>query len=153
MNRIRETLTPRRQRCRNIQKIRVAEQLTRKFSYFTNGLDSLVYRIEKNLEEIGEGVDEATGASIKEALEAAKPLLESEDPAALRAATEQLEKSSHALAEALYKKAQAEAETASADSAPGDESANGGPDGQGSGSNASNDDDDVVDADFEEVKP
>jgi molecular chaperone DnaK len=118
-----------------------------------NGLDGLIYRIEKNLEEIGEGVDEATGASIKEALEAAKPVLESEDPAAIRTATEQLEKSSHALAEALYKKAQADAETATADSAPDGESANGGPNGQSSGPSAGNDDDDVVDADFEEVKP
>jgi molecular chaperone DnaK len=118
-----------------------------------NGLDGLIYRIEKNLEEIGDSVDDATGASIKEALEKAKPALESDDPETIRTATEELEKSSHALAEALYKKAQAEAETASADGPDAGAGPTNGASGDGASGSSGGDDDDVVDADFEEVKP
>ena len=68
----------------------------------------------------------------------------------LKAAAEELEKSSHKLAEALYQKAQKEqAAGGGADAAAG---ANGSGDGAGDDADGP-DDDNVVDADFEEVKP
>ena len=99
-------------------------------------------------------VDETVGAEVKAAVETARPALESEDIDHIKAATEELEKSSHKLAEALYAKAQAEqgaaggpegpaANGASADAAAGGDD----------GSAGSGDNDNVVDADFEEVKP
>ncbi len=115
-----------------------------------NGLDTLIYRTEKSVAELGEDLDEAVGDEVKAAIETAKPVLESEDVEAIKAACEELEKSSHKLAEALYKKA--ESEQAGAAAAEG---ANNG--GQAEGADTDGDGptggEDVVDADFEEVKP
>ncbi|HIF63187.1 MAG TPA: molecular chaperone DnaK [Deltaproteobacteria bacterium] len=112
-----------------------------------NELDSMIYRTDKSLEEAGEGLEDADKESIKAAIETARPALESEDVDVLKAASQELEKSSHKLAEAMYAKAREEAEAAQAEGAgeqPGD--------GDG-GDSSDSGDDDVVDADFEEVKP
>jgi len=110
-----------------------------------NTLDSLIYRVEKNVEELGTDLEPSVASDIKAAVETAKPALESDDIEKIKAATEELEKSSHKLAEALYKKAQDE------------QAAGAGASGSNGSSRASagggSDDDDVVDADFEEVKP
>jgi molecular chaperone DnaK len=113
-----------------------------------NTLDGMIYRIEKSLGELGDHADADMVSSVKAAIETARPVLESEDVDAIKAATDELEKSSHKLAEALYKQAQQEGAAASSDSdgAEGNGSAEGDAD-RDSG------DDDVVDADFEEVKP
>jgi len=110
-----------------------------------NMLDSLIYRVEKNVQDLGTDLDPAVASEIKAAVETAKPALDSDDVDRIKAATEELEKSSHKLAEALYKKAQQE---------QGAGAAGGGNGSSGTASGAgSHDDDDVVDADFEEVKP
>jgi len=114
-----------------------------------NGLDGLIYRIEKNLEELGDEVEQGVQAEIKAAIETARPALETEDVDQIKAAAEELEKSSHKLAEALYQKAQKE-QAASGEADPAA--------GNGTGADAGDDadgpdDDNVVDADFEEVKP
>ncbi|RMD85565.1 MAG: molecular chaperone DnaK [Candidatus Dadabacteria bacterium] len=113
-----------------------------------NELDALIYRVEKNLEELGSDVEPAVAEEVKKAIAAAKPMLDSDDIDKIKAATSELEKTSHKLAEALYKKAQAEA--ASGQSAS---SGNGSGAQAGSSSSSGSDDDNVVDADFEEVKP
>ncbi len=113
-----------------------------------NNLDGLIYRIEKNLEELGEDVEQSVREEVKAAIETARPVLESDDVDKIKAATEELEKTSHKLAEALYKKAQAEA--AEQQSAA---SGNGGQTESDADSQEKSDDDSVVDADFEEVKP
>jgi molecular chaperone DnaK len=113
-----------------------------------NGLDTLIYRIEKNIAELGSDLDESVAKDVKAAIETARPALESEDLDKIKAATEELEQRSHKLAEALYQKAQNEQATA--------EAGQGGEAGGGNGSAADDgddDDDNVVDADFEEVKP
>ena len=84
-------------------------------------------------------------------MEKAKAVLDSDDAAKIRAATTELEQASHKLAEALYKKAQRE-------QSGGAEAGGAGPAGDGGGANGSGHgdqggDDNVVDADFEEVKP
>ena len=112
-----------------------------------NNLDALIYRIEKNLEELGSDVEADVADDVKKAIETARPVLDSDDIDKIKAATDELEKKSHKLAEALYKKAQAEA--AASQTA---QSGNGADAGSRSDSGGS-DDDSVVDADFEEVKP
>jgi len=108
-----------------------------------NQLDSLVYQTEKNLNEHGGEVDAAAKSSIEEALKEAKSVLDSGDAAKLKSAMERLTSAQHKLAEAMYAKASRPGSGASADGAPphGD-----GPTGKPGGR------DDVVDADFEEVK-
>ena len=110
-----------------------------------NALDGLVYRTEKNLEELGGDVDAAISAEVKGAVEKAKAALDSDDADKLKTARNDLEQSAHKLSEALYKKAQQQQGAGAADTgaAGGGASANGG----------KGDDDNVVDADFEEVKP
>jgi len=105
-----------------------------------NQLDSLVYQTEKSLKEHGGEVDASTRSAIEQALEKAKKELEGQDAAAMRTATEELTRASHKLAEAMYAKASRQ----QAQQPRGD-----GPtaDGQQTGGK-----EDVVDADFEEVK-
>jgi len=110
-----------------------------------NALDGLVYRTEKNLEELGSDVDAAIASEVKSAIEKAKAVLESDDAEKITTARNELEQSAHKLSEALYKKAQQQQAAAGGDAgaSAGGTSANGG----------KGDDDNVVDADFEEVKP
>jgi molecular chaperone DnaK len=106
-----------------------------------NHLDSLIYSTEKSLKDHRRDVDDATASTIEAALEKAKKAMESEDLDAIKAATDELTQSSHKLAEAMY--ARAAKEQARAQEAHTD-------DGHGNGQ--TKDKDNVVDADFEEVK-
>jgi molecular chaperone DnaK len=106
-----------------------------------NQLDSLIYQTEKTLHDAGDGVDAAVKAEIEGALTKAKSTLESGDAGAMRTAAEELGRSAHKLAEAMYAKASAGA--AGAQGAAG---------GDGDGKAGSKPNDDAVDADFEEVK-
>jgi molecular chaperone DnaK len=115
-----------------------------------NALDGLVYRVEKNLGELGTDLDPAIAGEVKAAAEKAKGVLDSDDAEKLTAARTELEASAHKLSEALYKKAQQQAAAAGGDANPGagTQTDPGASNGSGKG-----DDDNVVDADFEEVKP
>ena len=112
-----------------------------------NQLDALIYRVEKNVSELGDDLDEELGKEVKAAAETARPVLDSSDADAIKAASEELEKSAHKLAEALYKKAEKEQAAQSAAAEP-----DAAPAGDGEKAEPS-EADDVVDADFEEVKP
>jgi molecular chaperone DnaK len=73
-----------------------------------NGLDSLVYNIEKMLKESGDKVEAADKTEVETALAEAKTALEGDkDAAELNAAKEKLTGVSHKLAEAMYKAAAA----------------------------------------------
>ena len=113
-----------------------------------NQLDSLVYSTEKSLGEYGGDLDEATKSGIQSALETAKKAVESGDVPEIRSATEALSQASHKLAEAMYARASKQRADGAAGAADGQP---GGDNGQASGGGAKRDDD-VVDADFEEVK-
>jgi len=113
-----------------------------------NTLDGLVYRTEKNLEELGGDVDAAVSAEVKSAVEKARTALDSDDAEKIKAARSELEQSAHKLSEALYKKAQQQQQQEGAAGAEAGEAAGGASANGGKG-----DDDNVVDADFEEVKP
>ena len=79
---------------------------------------------------------------IGEAIESAKKAMESDDPSTMKSASDNLTQTSHKLAEAMYAKASQGAGGAQAETAQGQESA-----GESKGS-----EEEVVDADFEEVK-
>ncbi len=107
-----------------------------------NSAEALVDQTEKTLKEHGDKVDEATRKDIESAVEALKQAKDSNNIDELKQKIEILSKASHKLAEVMYQQAAAQ----------------GGQDGQGApGADADagaspQDDEDVVDADFEEVK-
>src|SRR5215831_9537940 len=106
-----------------------------------NHLDSLIYSTEKSLKDHRSDVDDATVRTIEAAMEKAKQAMESEDAAVIKSATDELTQASHKLAEAMYArvaKEQAEAKGPQAEEPQGD--------GQAQGK------ENVVDADFEEMK-
>jgi molecular chaperone DnaK len=109
-----------------------------------NHLDTLIYSTEKSLKDHRSEVDEATASNIDAALEKAKKAMEGEDVDAIKAVQEELTQVSHKLAEAMYARVAKEQQAAGA-----------GADGQ-AGTNGDNskaqDKENVVDADFEEVK-
>jgi molecular chaperone DnaK len=108
-----------------------------------NHLDSLVYSTEKSLSEHGGDLDTNVKENIEAALKDAKQALEGQDAEAMRKAAEQLSQSSHKLAEAMYAKASQQQSAQK----PGDAEQ----DGQGAGEGGKKKED-VVDADFTEVK-
>jgi molecular chaperone DnaK len=103
-----------------------------------NQADTLVYSTEKSLAEHGDKVDAQTKEAIEKALADLKEKSAGEDAAAINAAIEELTKAAHKLAEEIYKAAQAEQQEAQS------------PDGAEHAQQKPADD--VVDAEFEEVK-
>jgi molecular chaperone DnaK len=108
-----------------------------------NQLDSLVYSTEKSLSEYGSDLDAGVKESIEAALKQAKEALEGQDAEAMRKAAEALSQSSHKLAEAMYAKASQQQASPQAGETTDDKTT-----GDGGGKKK----DDVVDADFTEVK-
>jgi molecular chaperone DnaK len=104
-----------------------------------NMADSLIYSTDKAVKEAGDKVDDATKANIDQAIENLKKAMEGDNAEEIKKLTEDLTQASHKLAEAMY--AQASQQQAQDGAAPGAESAAG-----------ASQDDEVVDADFEEVK-
>jgi len=103
-----------------------------------NAADSLIYNVEKSMKEAGDKIDESTKGDITKAIENLKGAMDTENTQEIKRLTDELVQSSHKIAEALYTKATGGAQQAGG---PGPESAPGG-----------SKDEDVVDADFEEVK-
>lgn len=109
-----------------------------------NQLDTLIYSTEKALKEHGDKVPEGDKNNISETLEKAKKVLEQDDIDAIKKAIEDLNQASHKLAEAMYSQA----------SQQGAGPQTQGPAGGGEGPQETpGKDENVVDADFEEVDP
>ena len=108
-----------------------------------NQLDSLIYTTEKSLKDHRNDVDSTIASNIEAALERAKKAMESEDTGVTRAAIDELTQVSHKLAEAMY------ARVAKEQAGAKDKDAQ--PEG-GRGNGQAQDRENVVDADFEEVK-
>jgi molecular chaperone DnaK len=104
-----------------------------------NAADSMIHATEKNLAEYGDKVPAEDKAAIEDAVQQLKDALEGDDAEAIAAKTEALTQASMKLGEAIYKAAQAEGE---AEAATAEGTAKSG-----------KTDDNVVDADFEEVDP
>jgi len=106
-----------------------------------NHADTLIYSTERSIKDLGEKVDAATKTKIQEATDKLRKAMEGDDKDEIRRLSEELTNASHKLAEAMYQQAsQADGQKAGA-----------GP-GAAEGAKASKPEEDVVDADFEEVK-
>ncbi|MDA0822128.1 MAG: molecular chaperone DnaK [Proteobacteria bacterium] len=103
-----------------------------------NQADGLIHATQKSVDDLAEQVTEEERGNINSAIEALKKALEADDVEDITAKTAALGELSGALAQKAYEKAQASSEAGKPGGA------------QDESSNAGNDD--VVDADFEEVK-
>ncbi len=106
-----------------------------------NQADSLIYGTERSISDLGDKLDASLKADIEAKIADLKTKLQGEDVAAIKAASDELGKASHKLAEQLYsqqanQQGQAGAQGAAAGNAGSDKK----------------DGDDVMDADFTEVK-
>jgi len=102
-----------------------------------NQADSLIHSSAKSVVDLGDKVTDDEKKEIEEASEALKAVMDSDDKLVIQEKTEVLATASSKLAERIYAQ-QAEAEAAA---------------GEGeSAENAANNNDDIVDAEFEEVK-
>ena len=102
-----------------------------------NQADTLIHSTEKNLKEHGSKISDAEKKAIEDASTAVKEALKGEDIEDIKRKTEALVKASMKLGEAIYKSQQ------------GAKPESGKDDG---GDDAGKKDENVVDADFEEVK-
>jgi molecular chaperone DnaK len=105
-----------------------------------NAADTLIYSTEKSIKDLGDKVDSDTKSKVEDAVAALKKTMESDDTAEITRLSEELTNASHKLAEAMYQ----QASSADPQAAGGDE-----PAGEPAGAAP---EEDVVDADFEEVK-
>lgn len=114
-----------------------------------NQLDGIIYSTEASLKEHGSALDQNERTAIETALEnAKKTLAESKDSDELKKASETLTETAHTLAKKMYESAAGKQQQATSS-----EGASSSSNGSGAGSKGESDDsDDVVDADFEEVK-
>ncbi len=104
-----------------------------------NSADALVHATEKSLKDLGDKVDAETKGNVEKEIENVKKVKDGDDIEVIKAAVEALTQASHKLAELMY----AQAAKENPDAAAGAESG---------AKPKKDDDDDVVDADFEEVK-
>ena len=109
-----------------------------------NQLDTLIYSTEKSLKEYGGDLESNVKENIETALKKGKEVMEGQDADAMRKAAEELSQSSHKLAEAMYAKA---SQQQAAEKKDGDNDAE-----KGGSADGGKKKDDVVDADFTEVK-
>src|SRR2546427_3623190 len=105
-----------------------------------NQLDSLIYSTEKSLKDYGGELDAGVKENIEAALGKAKKALESQDVQEIRAAADELTRSSHKLAEVMYAKASQQQSSTQQQSSANE------------ADGADKKKEDVVDADFTEVK-
>jgi molecular chaperone DnaK len=102
-----------------------------------NQADSLIYSVEKTLRELGDKVSESLRKEVEEKIAELKKVMEGEDINAIRKASDELTNASYRLAEMLYREKASKAT---------------GTTGEAEGSSKEKGKDDVIDADFEEMK-
>lgn len=106
-----------------------------------NQADTLIYSTEKSLEDLGDKVDASLKSEIESKTEELKKAMEGSEPEPIKAAMDALAKASHKIAEQLYAQ---KAQNAGPETGFSEEAPNSG--------GSSKSDDDVVDADYTEVK-
>ncbi len=114
-----------------------------------NKLDELIYRTDKSFKELGDKLSDEEKKELEESLEEGRTALKGDNKAELESAFERITKSSHKLAELMYKQA----------SESSDQQADGSPEGPAEDTTAESEqaseqsnkkDDDVIDAEFTE---
>ena len=112
-----------------------------------NHADTLIYQTEKSLKDLGAKVEASTKGNVESKITALKDIMKTDNTEDIKKASDDLMQASHKLAEAMYQQASQQHGGAN----PG-----AGPDASGAGSSDAGGktpkDDDVVDADFTEVK-
>ncbi len=104
-----------------------------------NNGENAAYQAERQLRDLGDGVDASSREEIEAAIRAVRDALVSEDPEEINAKTEALQSAFHKVSEAMYQRAQEQQAAGGGDGAAPE---NNGPVGQDN----SSDDEDVVDA-------
>ncbi|MGB5617304.1 MAG: molecular chaperone DnaK [Desulfobacterales bacterium] len=105
-----------------------------------NTADTLIYTTERSIKDLGSKVDEETKKRVEDGIAALRKAMETDDDQEIKRLSEELTQQSHKLAEAMYQQA----------SQKGDQQPGGGDEAGAGGAKAP--EEDVVDADFEEVK-
>ena len=115
-------------------------------------MDELIYRTDKSFKELGDKLSDEEKKELEDSLEQGRSALKGENKAELESSLERITKSSHKLAELMYKQA----------SETSEQPTNGADQGQDEGAEADlsadsssddtqkKDDDDVIDAEFTE---
>lgn len=106
--------------------------------------DSLVYQAEKAIKDLGENADKALVSKVQAGIDKLKEALKGSDIEAIKSATEEVRQPLYELSAAAYQQAQQAAGATGA--APGAEA------NAGAGAQGASQDDNVVDAEFTEVK-
>jgi len=106
-----------------------------------NSADTLIYSTEKSLKDLGDKVDATTRSQVEDGISALRKAMEGNDPDEIKRLSEELTQKSHKLAEAMYQQASQKGEQQAGAEQAGTEQAG-----------TSEQEEDVVDADFEEVK-
>jgi molecular chaperone DnaK len=104
-----------------------------------NQADTLIYSTEKTVKDLGDKVESSLKSDIESVVERLKKAMEGSDAAEIKRLIDELTQTSHKLAEKMYSQASQQGPGA-------------GPEAQAGPSGGKKPDDDVVDADFEEVK-
>ena len=105
-----------------------------------NTADTLIYTTERSIKDLGSKVDAETKKKVEDATAALRKAMETDDVQEIKRLSEELTQQSHKLAEAMYQQASNKG---------GQQPGTGGDAGAGG---AKAPEEDVVDADFEEVK-
>ena len=108
-----------------------------------NRADSAVYQAEKAIKDLGDKVDKAKADEVQAAADKVNEALKGTDTDAIKKATEELEKPLYEMSAAAYQQAGGPEAAAGAGAAPGAGAADAG---------AKSEDDNVVDAEYTEVK-
>ena len=106
--------------------------------------DSLVYQAEKAIKDLGENADKALVSKVQAGIDKLKEALKGSDIEAIKSATEEVRQPLYELSAAAYQQAQQAAGAAGA--------ASGAEANAGAGAQGASQDDNVVDAEFTEVK-
>jgi molecular chaperone DnaK len=123
-----------------------ADKKRRAFVEAKNHAEALVHQVEKSLKEFGDKVAPADKSEAEAATAAAREAMNGTDEGTLKAATERLSQASMKIGEAVYKQQQATGAPPGPGEGPG-----GGSAGGGSAGGSTKQDENVVDAEFEEV--
>jgi molecular chaperone DnaK len=106
--------------------------------------ESMVHSVRKSMTDLGDKLEAADKEQIESAIGELEEATKGEDAAEIKSKTEALATASHKLAEQMYQQ--------TSDAAGGAEQAQAGGQGSQEGNQGGRSDDDVVDAEFEEVK-
>jgi len=109
------------------------DRKARELAEARNNAENAAYQAERQLKELGDGVDASSREEIEAAIRAVRDALTSEDPNEIDAKAEALQVAFHKVSEAMYEKAQQQQAAASAD-------------GAGANGDAASAEEDVVDA-------